>query len=141
MKNKVLFSTLCIGLLYSGCGVKISNDTVINVGTKDGLLKDSGEVIIKPIYKRIHNFQGEEGRYPHPNLANIHWLHDNKGNEYAVVENTDGKFGVIDKQGNLKLKVVYDSIGSFFNGFAKIELNKKFGLIDNEFTIVLKPTI
>jgi hypothetical protein len=44
MKNKVLFSSLFIGLLYSGCSVKISNDTVINVGDKDGLLKDSGDV-------------------------------------------------------------------------------------------------
>jgi len=140
MKHKIiLFTSLFISLLYGGCSVKIANDTVINVGDKDGLLKDNGDVVIKPIYKRINSFQGEFEKYPHPNLVNLHWIEDDKDKAYAIVENIDGKFGVIDKQGNLKLKVVYDSIGSFFNGFAKIEINKKFGLIDKEFNIVLKP--
>lgn len=128
-----------IFLLFVGCSSKIPDKTVINVGDKEGVIIGTSEVIVKPIYKRVHRFSQSNEKYEHYNYLNIHWVHNDSDKQFAIVENIDGKFGVINAKGKLVLKVVYDHIGSFFNGFARIQLNGKVGLIDKEFNIVLKP--
>ena len=139
MKKIIITSSLFAGLIFSGCGTKLSNDTVINSNGKEGLLKSSGEVSIKPIYGNMGSFKGKNKSYYHPNHFNFHNLHDNPDQTYAVVKSHNNKMGIIDKQGELKLKPVYDSISSFYNGFARVELNGKQGLVNEKFEVVLKP--
>lgn len=135
---KYLF--LCISfLLFVGCTSKSPQKAVVSVGNKDGVVSTKKDVIVKPIYKRIHRFSESNETYFHPNYINIHWFHGDRDKQYAIVENIDGKYGVIDASGKLVLKVVYDHIGSFFNGFARIQLNNRYGLINEDFEIVLKP--
>ena len=136
MKKYLLGLSLLI--IASGCSYK-NDSAIVNVNGKDGLLNENGKVQIKPIYKKMYNFtEIEKNKYEHPNILNLHWLHTGV-NEYAVVKNIDNKYGIVGKDGKLKLKVMYDSIGNFFNGFAKIEVNNKYGLIDENFNIVVKP--
>ncbi len=142
MKKIIYTFGLLSIMFFNGCSSKLSHenlDTVVTVNNKDGLLKDNSEVTIKPIYKKINRFDGNFGRYFHPNYINIHWIENNGNNTYAIVENTDGKYGIINKDGELQLKAIYDSIGRFHNGFAKLEVNKKFGLINEDFEVVVKP--
>ncbi len=139
MRTILYITGLLSIVFFNGCSSKLSHDSVVTVNGKDGLLKDSSEVTIKPIYKKIHTFEGDDSTYPHPNYVNIHWIENTGDNTHAIVENIDGKFGIINKDGKLLLKVVYDSIGRFYNGFAKIELNKKFGLVNEDFEVVVKP--
>jgi hypothetical protein len=42
----------------------------------------------------------------------------------------DGTFGFIDKNGKEVIPLKYDDVGSFAEGLAKVELNKKYGFID-----------
>jgi hypothetical protein len=124
--------------IMTGCASK-NHTAVVTVNDKDGLLNENGEVQIKPIYKKMYKFtEIEKNQYEHPNYVNLHWLHLGD-DEYAVVKNIDNKYGIIGKDGKLKLKVIFDSIGNFFNGYAKVEIDKKYGLIDENFNIVVKP--
>jgi len=136
MKKYLIAASLLA--VMAGCTSK-NHTTVVSLDNKDGLLNENGKVLIKPIYKKMYKFtEIEKNKYEHPNYLNLHWLHSGV-NEYAIVKNVDNKYGIITKDGKLKLKVIYDSIGSFFNGYAKIEVNNKFGLIDENFNVVVKP--
>lgn len=134
MKQYFIGATLVA--LLAGC---TNNTTIVTVGDKDGLLNEKGDVQVKPVYKKLQRLDNiSKNDYEHPSYVNLHWLHLND-TKYAVVRNVDNKFGIIDQDGNLKLKAVYDSIGKFFNGFAKIEEDNKFGLINDKFEVVVKP--
>lgn len=123
-------------VVITGCS---TNTTVVTVGDKDGIINDKGEVQIKPVYKKMQRLDTvSSNTYEHPHYVNLHWLHV-AGEDYAVVKNIDNKYGIVDKKGNLKLKVIFDSIGEFFEGFAKVEVDNKFGLINEKFEIVQKP--
>ncbi|MEA1915077.1 MAG: WG repeat-containing protein [Campylobacterota bacterium] len=138
MKKLTFIMGLSLIAIMTGCVNK--NDTaVVTVKEKDGLINTDGEVQIKPIYKKMYKFDEiNRNTYDHPNYVNMHWLHVGE-EQYAVVKNIDNKYGIIGKNGELKLKVIFDSIGHFFNGYAKIEVDNKFGLIDENFEIVVKP--
>ncbi len=133
-------SILLLGILFSACSYSQTKYTVIQEGTKDGVLHESGYITVKPIYNHIFNFAGYDEFFNHPHLINLHWIHNDESNAYAVVQNIDGNYGVINPKGKLLLKPVYDSITYFFNGFMRIEVGNKFGLVDKNFKIVLKPT-
>lgn len=137
---KKLITISCISAtLFLGCSSKSPEYAAVSVGEKDGLVHNSQGVVIKPIFKRISHLQGIEKNYQHPNYLNIHWFHDNGENRYAVVENTSGKLGIIDTEGNMFAKPIYDSIDLEFNGFIKVEVGEKFGLLNRNFEVVLKP--
>jgi len=127
-------------LVLTGCNNPNIKHTIIQEATKDGVINESGYVIVKPIYKHIFNFDGANGTFEHPHLLNLHWIHNQASQAYAIVQNTDDKYGIINKEGKLLLKPVYDSITYFFDGFSRIEVGGKFGLINKDFEIVLKPT-
>lgn len=135
---KQLLISLSLLLLVTGCSYKDST-AVVTETSKDGLIDNDGEVLIKPIYKKMYNLKTvNDNSYAHPHYINLHWLKIDE-EEFAVVKNIDNKYGIIDKEGNLKLKVIFDSIGEFFNGYAKVEVDNKYGLIDENFEVVLKP--
>jgi hypothetical protein len=139
MKKIIYIVGLLSIVLLAGCSTKLQNEAVIHINGKDGLLNEDSQVTIKPIYKSISRFEGDDFTYQHPNYLNIHWIENESENSYAIVENIDGKFGIINKDGKLELKIIYDSIGRFYNGFAKIEVNNKFGLVNENFEVVVKP--
>jgi hypothetical protein len=134
---KQLFICFSLLILITGCSHK--NTAVVSVNEKEGLLNDGGDVIVKPIYKRVYALDTiNRNDYNHPLYINFHWIELSE-KQYAVVQNIDSKYGIIDKDGNLKLKVIFDSIGNFFNGYAKVEVNGKYGLINEDFEIIVKP--
>lgn len=131
---------ICLGivLFINGCSYK-EQTTVITVAQKDGLIDSDANIIVKPIYKKVYYMDNiAVNEYAHPHYINLHWIHIDD-EKFAIVKNIDNKMGIIGEDGTLKLKVIFDSIGTFFNGFAKIEVNHKFGLINEDFEIVLKP--
>lgn len=90
--------------LITGCAEK--NTTVVTVGDKDGILNESGEVQVKPVYKKMAKLETvSTNNYKHPHYINLHWLHVD-GERYSVVRNIDNKYGIVDDEGNLKLKVI-----------------------------------
>jgi len=138
MIKKIFLASTAL-LILGGCSPKTqSHYAVVNESGKDGLLKDNSNVTIKPIYDNIDRFYDENERYWHPHMINLHWLHDDKGNEFSIVK-YNNKYGIIRKDAKLLLKPVYDHISSFFNGFARITEGDRVGLINKNFEIVLKP--
>ncbi len=135
--NKLLSLALLV-FLFVGCTVP-TKYAVIQEGTKDGLIDETGYIVVKPIYAHIFKFDGQNETFNHPHLVNLHWIHDESSQAYAVVQNTNGKFGIINQEGWLLLKPIYDSVTYFFNGFLKIEVGGKFGLVNTDFEIVVKP--
>lgn len=135
--KQILFALTAL-FLITGCSQR-EHTTSITVKEKDGLINDDGDVLIKPVYKKVFHLDNPTANdYSHPHYINLHWIHLN-GSKFAIVKNIDNKYGIIDKDGELKLKVMFDSVGNFFNGFAKVEVNGKFGLINEDFDIVVKP--
>ncbi len=136
MKKLLIF--MAIVLLYTGCTYK-DDATTVTVAKKEGLINRDGEIEVKPIYKDMSYLKDiDSNTYVHPHYINLHWLHIGD-EEFAVVRNVDDKYGIIGRDGKLKLKVIFDSIGEFFNGYAKVEVDKKFGLINEKFEVVVKP--
>jgi len=138
MKKAISISCVLALIVLSGC-TQAPEYATIQVGEKEGLIKNQQEMVVKPIFKRVASLQGIEKNYQHPNYLNIHWFHDNGEKRYAVVENTSGKLGIIDTNGKMLVKPLFDSISTRFNGYIKIELNGKIGLLDEDFDVVLKP--
>lgn len=131
--------TLSLLLFFTGCSIKNTKYAIIEDNKHDGVINDSGYVVVKPKYKHIFNFDGHDGEFDHIHTLNLHWIHNKANEAYAIVQSQNGKFGIIGQKGKLLLKPKYDSITYFFNGFARIESGGKFGLIDRKFNIVLKP--
>ena len=132
-------SSLFFLILISGCSNYQTHYAVVQEGDKDGLIHELGYVVIKPIYKHITNFTGDEAVFEHMHPLNFHWVHNRKSEAYAIVLDKNGKYGAVNINGELLLKPIYDSITYFFNGFARVEVGGKYGLIDENFRVVLKP--
>ncbi len=52
----------------------------------------------------------------------------------------DGKFGFIDRNGNLRIANRYDAIGQFKEGLTKVKLNNKWGYINVDERIIIQPS-
>ena len=138
MIKKISLSLCAIFLV--GCNQPETRYAIIEESDKDGVIHESGYVIVKPIYKQIFDFDGNYEFFNHPHFINLHWIHNQANQAHAIVQNIDGKFGIINQQGKLLLKPIYDSITYFFDGFARIQIGDRYGLIDTNFKIILKPT-
>lgn len=112
-------SILFITFLFIGCTNKVDNLHIIKKDNKYGVVNEHSQLIIKNIFEYIYPF--------------------NK-NGYAVVKATNGKYGVIDTQNNLKLDTIYTKIGEFYNNRAVIQLENRYGVIDTNYNIIVKPT-
>lgn len=139
MNIKIGISFLLGVLLLTGCNQKQKQVTIVQEGNKKGLVNESGYVVVKPIYKQVFSFDGSDNAINHPNFLNLHWIHNQANQAYSIVQNTNNKFGVINQEGDLLLKPIYDSISYFFDGFMRIQVGDKYGLVDEDFKIVLKP--
>lgn len=140
MIKKVLLLTSLVLMVFTGCSHK-EDVAVINENGKYGTLESNSDVVIKPIYDEISNFddmKDENIQTYHPNIVNLHWLHNYYGNEYAIVE-YKGKYGVVNRENEMLAKPIYDSISKLFNGFSVIKLDDKYGYMNDKFEVVQKP--
>lgn len=74
----------------------------------------------------------------HPNLLNLHWIHNNYGKLFSIVIK-DGKFGIIDGKNKYVVNPEYDSISNLYNGFFIIKKDDRYGYINDAFEIVQEP--
>lgn len=75
------------------------------------------DIVTKPQYDKIGDFQ----------------------NGLAKVK-LNGKWGFIDKDGNLAIELIYDEVDDFnYQGFAKIKLNDKVGYINRNGKVTIEP--
>jgi len=65
-------------------------------------------------------------------LQPIAFVYDNIGGfrEGLASVEQNGKWGCINKSGNIVIPIVYDQVGGFYEGLAYIKLNGKYGFID-----------
>ncbi len=50
---------------------------------------------------------------------------------------TNGKYGFIGKDGQVRIRLQYDFSGEYYNGVAEVEIRDKWGLIDKEGNIII----
>ena len=140
MLKKVLITTSLAVLFFTGCSTK-EEVAIVNESGKYGALASSNDVIIKPVYDELSNFDDRKNKNiktDHPHIINLHWLHNYYGDNYAIAE-YKGKYGIVNKDNEMVVKPIYDSITKLFNGFSIIKLDEKFGYLNDEFEVVQKP--
>lgn len=81
---------------------------VRGVGTRYGFINRSGKMVIPAQYLSMLGFHGG----------------------YAVAQDRNGKFGVIDLKGSWVIKPTFDELSGFQHEMAKATKNHKVGLID-----------
>ena len=132
---------ISFSLLITACNQPDMKLAIVQEDDKSGVINGEGKVVVKAMHTHIESFYGTGKNYNHQNFVNLHWIHTKDSQPYATVENTAGKFGIIDQNGRYLLKPIYDSIHPFFNGFARVSIAGKFGLINKKFEVVLKPSL
>jgi len=108
---------LFLVLFFGGCYFSANKYTIIKKDNRYGLAVEN-KIVIKPVFKTIEPFNS---------------------NGYAIVKEFKNKYGVIDKNGNIILDTIYDSIGKMYNNRAIIRLNNKYGIVDKDYKIIVKP--
>lgn len=88
----------------------------VSDGTGYDMIDSSGNVISKQKYEAAHLFTDTT---------------------YAAVK-VDGKWGFIDKEGNMVIEAEYEDARSFMNGKAAVKVNGKWGFIDDTGEMVIK---
>lgn len=138
---KIFYSAILVSSIFiQGCTTK--NETVIvNENDKYGLLKSDKEIVIKPIFDELSildDRNNKNQKLEHPNLLNLHWIHDYKGDEYSIVKYKE-KYGIINTNNQMVVKPIYDSISRLFNGFFIIKIDDKYGFLNDKYEVVQKP--
>jgi len=96
----------------------------VKLNGKWGFIDKSGSMIIPPNFDDVRPFNNGLSIVFRKTLE---YEYEDDGYTYTEIE---GKYGLINKKGELLLETIYDYIGDFKNGFAKIELERKQGFID-----------
>lgn len=96
----------------------------VKMDGKWGFIDRDGEVIIPPAYHRVEDFDNGFSIVFHQISA---YEYEEDGLTYM---DESGLYGLIDTSGVLKLDTIYDSIGKFENGYAKLKLYGKEGFVD-----------
>lgn len=118
-------------------GIKDKMVELIDKNMKVILSMENSELEVKENYIKIYNenemkyfdYEGKE-------LSNIQVIKDQ--NLYANTKN--GKWGYIDKNGNIKIDYVYDMVTEFNEyGYAGIKKDGKWGVINSDGKIVKEP--
>ncbi|PWI30550.1 hypothetical protein DI383_03610 [Flavobacteriaceae bacterium LYZ1037] len=90
---------------------------VVKVEGKLAFINIKNEIVIKPKFKYYYSSGFYEG--------------------LSLVRSDEGKFGYIDKQGNIIIETIYDYATKFNNGFSVVGLDNLYGLINREGVVVL----
>lgn len=56
-----------------------------------------------------------------------------------VIRDKKGKFGVLDKKGQMPIPCIYDELGTPSEGFVAFRQNKKYGFLDYRGNVIIKP--
>jgi hypothetical protein len=118
---------------------------------RTGVVDSTGKVVLEPRFEEIFHLQkpyftvelnqlngcysvsGKE-IYPPVSSRQIYFY-----NGRCEVTDAQGKCGLIDSTGKILLPTAYDSIGTFFKGYATIMQAGRFGAIDTTGKIVVAP--
>jgi len=133
-----LYLFVTFGLLLTGCSFKDPQYSIVNENNKDGIINQDGYVVVKPQYKQILNFDTLDTMALNKYFILFNSFEDNS-EPYAIIQDTNGKYGVMNQHGKLLLKPIYDSVTYFFDGFMRVEIGGNFGLVDQNFKVILKP--
>lgn len=98
----------------------------VQLNGKWGFINKKGELVIAPAYHRVKDFQNGFSVVFHL-ITEFEYEDDG----YVYMEE-DGKYGLIDEKGILKLDTIYDYIDRFVNGFARVELERKEGFVNSK---------
>lgn len=102
------------------------NLAAVQLEGKWGFINKSGDLVIPPAYHRVSEFNN--------GFAIV--FHLVSESEYEmdgmVYKEESGRYGLIDRFGELKLDTVYENIENFVNGFALVTLNGKKGYINSK---------
>ncbi len=103
-------------------------------------MPDTDDTVIEVINNYVKIYDKEETKYFD--------LEGNEKNNTTLFSNNmifaskkDGKWGYIDKEGNVKVDYVYDKVTDINNyGFGAVMKDNKWGVVDKSGNIILEPT-
>jgi len=119
-------------------------------GEKYGLIDKSGKFVVQPSYDEIYSL-GKARWAAYSNSSEGYFMIDAKGNTKGFYkdllgsedddnlfcfENSNGKCGVVDKEGKEIISATYDYIGSFSQGYAAAYIDDMFYIIDKKGSVV-----
>ncbi len=139
-KNIILISCAFIIFLFSACSSK-EKVTIIKENNKYGVLSSKNDIRVKAIYDKLSKFDDIENKNiktQHPNVFNLHWIHNYYGNDYSISK-YNNKYGIVNNKNIMLVKPIYDSISKAFNGFFIVQIDGKFGYLNDKFKLVQKP--
>ena len=87
---------------------------------------------IRVVKNRISGFVDPSGKQ----VIDFKFRCDNFQGDRALV-NVDGKFGFIDRAGNIVIDPIYTNAGGFFEGLACVQKGGKYGWIDTDGRMVI----
>ena len=119
---------------------------IVELGKKFGFINLEGQIVVPVIYDGAKHFnnglakvciqKGKKEVYGIVNAAGeeiipvkYSWIGDVSDEGLIPVENTKGKYGFIDLNGKIVIKINLDANISFNNGKAKVSSNGKIGLM------------
>jgi hypothetical protein len=120
-----------------------------------GYINEKGIYVIEPKYEKAFSFNGGFALVT-TNLQNVsNWEFINKKGEnifnkkfvdarsfsegFAAVKIENGGYCFIDKTGNFITKPIYEEVGDFKEGVARVKYQEKFGFIDKEGKEIIYP--
>ncbi len=139
-KNIIFISSIFVILFFSACSNK-ERVTIIKEENKYGLLSNKNNISVKAIYDKLSKFDDIENKNiktQHPNLFNLHWIHNYYGNDYSISK-YNNKYGIVNNKNKMLVKPIYDSMSKLFNGFFIVQIHGKFGYLNDKFKLVQKP--
>ncbi len=110
---------------------------------KVGFINKKGKLVIPCQYDYNEDFLGfkdfaRPGKYSEKyEILELSQKLDNIYSEGLVAVSKDGKYGAIDKKGQVVIPFAYDKIGCFIDGLAPVLVNDKWGYIDKNDNIVI----
>lgn len=112
----------------------IDKDNVVTRILGEDILKDSTDIMVEC-----------DNKYPYQIGDEIYFLDYNEEKNYTEFEETrifdrDNKYGLVDEEDYEITPPIFDYIGEFYDGYAKIKLDGKEGHIDKEGIILLTGT-
>ena len=139
-KNIIFISCTFVILFLSACSTK-EKVTIIKENNKYGLLSSKNDIRVKAIYDKLSKFddiKNKNIKTQHPNVFNLHWIHNYYGNDYSISK-YNNKYGIVNNKNIMLVKPIYDSISKAFNGFFIVQIDNKFGYLNDKFELVQKP--
>ncbi|MEK7432028.1 MAG: WG repeat-containing protein [Cyanobacteriota bacterium] len=155
---KLFFHFFCLILFFTFfCGISYGEDTNLfpfenHLINKYGFIDYSGKIIIEAEFDEAEKFSNgisiirknnlfgfinSSGKIFTPRFYEIkNYTNDN----FLVVRAKDGKYGFVDKNTlETIIAPIFQDAFPFFEGFAKVKINNKYGFIDKTGKFIISP--